>query len=318
MSMRKKDNEIHLQRLYDAPLALVWEVWTKPELAAHWWGPRGFTITTKSKDFRTGGSWTYTMHGPDGVDYPNCAQFLDVKPHHRMVYDHGGNEDQPPMFRVTAEFRALGEQTVLDMTMAFASAQVASESEKFIKAVGGHTTWDRLAEYLATVKEHKDVFVIARSFDAPIEQVYEAWTRPDHLAKWLAPLGSMNYLRADVRVGGSSFSVMKHGPDTPPMYGRAQYLEMIKPTRLVYTQQFCDAQENVVRHPLAAHWPETKLTTVTFTAESQDQTRVSLRWEPFGEVSALERETFVNARAGMTMGWTGSLNGLEAFLSPRS
>ena len=49
-----------------------------------------------------GGHWDYTMHGPDGTDYPNKTQYFEVEEHAKLVYDHGGNDDRPPMFRVTA------------------------------------------------------------------------------------------------------------------------------------------------------------------------------------------------------------------------
>ena len=39
-------------------------------------GARGFTLTTHSKDLRPGGHWTYTMHGPDGIDYENKTIYL--------------------------------------------------------------------------------------------------------------------------------------------------------------------------------------------------------------------------------------------------
>jgi uncharacterized protein YndB with AHSA1/START domain len=314
MRKEKKANEICVQRLYDAPLAMVWDAWAKPELASQWWGPRGFTTTSISKEFRVGGSWIYSMQGPDGVAYPNYNTFLEVDPHARMVYDHGATEGSPPMFRVSAEFSTVGDQTLLEMTMAFASPEAAIETEKFVKMMGGNTTWDRLAEFLAKRKDGKEIFVIARVFNAPIERLYDAWTRPDQLSRWLAPDGSLDFIRADLRVGGSTFSVMKHGPDSAPMFGRASYLELTKPQRIVYTQQFCDAQELVIRHPMAATWPETKLTTVTMVAESEQRTRLSIQWEPYGEVSPVELATFTHARAGMSMGWTGSLDGLEAYL----
>ncbi len=47
---------------------------------ARWWGPEGFTNTFHTFDFRTGGAWRFTMHGPDGTDYPNESEFLDIIP----------------------------------------------------------------------------------------------------------------------------------------------------------------------------------------------------------------------------------------------
>jgi len=101
------------------------------------------------------------------------------------------------------------------------------------------------------------------------------------------------------------------------MYGRAEYREITRPDRIVYTQQFCDEQGTVSRHPVVPTWPETILTTVTLTEEGPDKTRVTVNWEPYGTVTPEEIDTFIKARDGMTMGWTGSFDKLEAFLEER-
>jgi uncharacterized protein YndB with AHSA1/START domain len=101
------------------------------------------------------------------------------------------------------------------------------------------------------------------------------------------------------------------------MYGRAAYLAIEKPGRLVYTQEFCDEHENISRHPFAPTWPATMLTVVTLTEEGPDRTRVTVEWEPHGPTTPEELATFINARAGMTQGWTGSFDKLEALLSER-
>ena len=95
MAAKSNSNEIKIVRLYAAPLEAVWDAWTDPQQAAQWWGPRGFTLTTHSKELRPGGSWIYTMHGPDGVDYPNKATYLEVETHRKLVYDHGANDTRP-------------------------------------------------------------------------------------------------------------------------------------------------------------------------------------------------------------------------------
>jgi uncharacterized protein YndB with AHSA1/START domain len=55
-------------------------------------------------------------------------------------------------------------------------------------------------------------------------------------------------------------------------------------------------------------------TTVTFAAESPERTRVRITWEPDGAFTPLELATFIKARGGMTQGWTGSLDKLEALV----
>lgn len=313
MATKKLPNELSITRVYDAPVKAVWDAWTDPKQAAKWWGPRGFTITTHSKDLKPGGIWHYTMHGPDGVDYPNKTLYYEVEKYSKLVYDHGGNDEQKPLFKVTVFFSENKGKTTMEMTMAFPSAEIAKETGKFIKTVGGNSTWDRLAEYLELGSSKKEVFVINRTFNTSIETMYEMWTNPEHFSKWLAPTGfNMTFIRSDIRPGGSTFYYMDGAG--PKMYGRANYLEMKKPSRLKYTQEFCDEKENLSRHPMAPTWPATMMTTVDFVAESSNETRVTITWEVVGNYTQEELNTFIAGKAGMTQGWTGSFDKLETYL----
>jgi uncharacterized protein YndB with AHSA1/START domain len=314
MTATNESTTIHIVRLYDASLRAVWDAWTDPGQVAQWWGPRGFTLTTHSKDLRTGGSWTYTMHGPDGTDYPNKTLYLEVVPLAKLVYDHGGNDDRPPMFRVTVLFAQANGKTQMDMTMAFPDAAATTQARAFIKQAGGNATWDRLAEYLARRLDDEERFVISRSFAAPIERVFAMWTQPEHVARWMGPAGfETHFLHADIRPGGRTLYRMSgHGI---VMFGRAHYDAISPPDRIVYTQQFCDEHENTARHPLAPVWPETMHTTVELCAEGPDCTRVTVTWKIVGAATAEEMAMFVSARAGMTQGWTGSFDKLEAALA---
>jgi uncharacterized protein YndB with AHSA1/START domain len=315
MAAKNKSNEITLTRVYDAPVKTVWDAWNDPEQAAHWWGPRGFTLTSHSKDLRAGGTWKYTMHGPDGTDFPNVTKYLEVEKYARMVYDHGGSEDRPPMFRVTVVFTETKGKTKMEMTMSFVTPEVAENTRKFIKKAGGDATWDRLAEYLEKQASDKEQFVINRAFDAPFQLVYEMWTNPKHFSQWLPPTGAtMKFLKADVRVGGHIFYEMTGGMSAK-LYGRVDYLKIDPKGHLLYTQRFCDENGGPARHPLAPTWPESMLTSVTITEEGPEKTRVTVCWEPQGNVTREEIETFVKAKSGMTLGWTGSFDKLDELLS---
>ena len=308
-------NEIRIIRIYDAPVKAVWDAWTDPAQVSQWWGPRGFTITTHKKDLRVGGTWDYTMHGPDGTDYPNVTKYYEVEKYSRLVYDHGGSHDKPAMFRVTVIFTDLKDKTKMDMTMGLPTAEALEETRKIIKKANGNSTWDRLSEYLTKTSSGKEQFVINRTFDAPIEKMYEMWTDPKHFSQWLAPTGfTMKFLRAEIKPGGTSFYSMTNG-STMTMHGRASYLKMERPHLIVYTQQFCDEKENMARHPMAPTWPETMLTTVLLTEEGADKTRVTVTWEAYGKTTPEELETFIKQKAGMTQGWTGSFDKLEAYLA---
>src|SRR5262249_40599786 len=156
-------------------------------------------------------------------------------------------------------------KTKMEMTMALPTAEAAAEARKFIKKAGGDSTWDRLAEYLEKESSGRENFVINRSFEIPLDQMFEMWTNPEHLAQWLPPPGfRMQFPRSDIRPGGSSFYFMQNDSGLT-MYGHAYYLTIERPHRLIYTQEFCDEQENISRHPFAPTWPATMLTAVEFT-----------------------------------------------------
>ena len=315
MTAKNKSNEIRITRIFDAPVQAVWNAWTDPEQVAQWWGPRGFTLTTHSKDLKSGGNWSYTMHGPDGVDYPNKTHYLEVEKYAKLIYDHGGNDDRPPLFRVTVLFSDIKGKTKMEMSMTLPTPEAAEETRKFIKAAGGDSTWDPLAEYLGRESSGKETFAINRSFDAPLELMFEMWTNPKHFSQWLAPTGfQMQFIKSDIKPGGSTFYFMTGNGDVK-MYGRAEYLKIEKPARIVYTQQFCDENEKVSRHPMAPTWPETMLTTVELTEEGSDRTRVTVTWETHGATTREELETFITSKGGMTQGWTGSFDKLEVYLS---
>ena len=86
----------------------------------------------------------------------------------------------------------------------------------------------------------------------------------------------------------------------------------------MYTQQFCDENEKVARHPGAPTWPETMRTTVALTPEGPDQTRVTVSWECTGPVTPEELATFVKEKGGMTQGWTGSFDKLDDLIEKQS
>jgi uncharacterized protein YndB with AHSA1/START domain len=307
------ENEIAITRFYDAPVQLVWDAWTDPDQVARWWGPRGFTLTTHSKDLRAGGSWVYTMHGPDGVDYPNITRYIEVEPGRRLVYDHGASEGKPPLFRVTVVFTDVKGGTRMDMRMAFTGPEALREAKNVIRNAGGNSTWDRLAEYLESERSGRDIFVFNHTVDAPIDRVFDAWTDRALLSRWLAPASSdLRFIECDVRPGGRSiFSVAGNGA---AFRGRSSYLEVERPHRLVYTQEFCDEGGNIARHPLAPVWPDTLLASVELTAESPNRTRVTVTWEVHGSATQEEHAAFAGSKAGMTRGWMESFDRLEAAL----
>ncbi|HPI41195.1 MAG TPA: SRPBCC family protein [Pseudobdellovibrionaceae bacterium] len=313
MKPKNNSNELTLTRVFDAPVKLVWEAWTDPNKAAQWWGPRGFSITTKSKDLRPGGKWIYTMHGPDGTDYPNITTYFVIEPLKRLQYDHGANENQKALFRVNVLFSESHGQTTMKMTMTFESSQIAIDMCKFIKEAGGNSTWDRLGEYLEEKYNNKNIFLLNRVFEAPIDVVFDMFTNPAHIEKWQPPSGfSMKILDGKIETGNSVFYEM--GNNEVKFYGRSTYQKILRPEFISFYQEFCNEGGQNTKYPGAPVWPAMWLTFVTFTEEEASTTRITLKSEIIDNYSSDELTAFLAARGGMTQGWNGSFDRLEILL----
>ena len=92
----------------------------------------------------------------------------------------------------------------------------------------------------ATIETDRDL-VLTRLIDAPRAKVYAAWTQPELLKQWFAPLPyTTPFAEMDVRAGGAN-SITMRGPDGVDMPNHGVYLEVVPNERLVFTDAFVDA-----------------------------------------------------------------------------
>lgn len=133
MENNTADRELRISRLLNAPIELVWEVWTNPEHIKNWWGPDGFTNTISIMDLKPGGEWNLTMHGPDGTDYRNESIFKEVVRHKKLVYEHLTG----PKFTATIEFEEQGDKTMLNWHLLFRNKEEFIQTVKTFKADEG-------------------------------------------------------------------------------------------------------------------------------------------------------------------------------------
>jgi uncharacterized protein YndB with AHSA1/START domain len=99
--------EIKVERVFDAPRAHVFSVWTDPQLIPEWWGNN---TVVEEMDVRPGG--TYRFRNDFGVVE---GEFREVEPPERLVQTFQNHLQ-------TLEFEDLGEQTKLTQTMRFATS----------------------------------------------------------------------------------------------------------------------------------------------------------------------------------------------------
>jgi uncharacterized protein YndB with AHSA1/START domain len=122
------DREIFISRKLNAPVEMVWELWTKPEHITNWWGPNEFSNTISTMNVTPGGEWKLVMHSPDGTDYYNESIFREVILHKKIVYEHISY----PRHIATVDFEEQGEYTFIKWHMLFESA------EEFIAVARAH------------------------------------------------------------------------------------------------------------------------------------------------------------------------------------
>jgi uncharacterized protein YndB with AHSA1/START domain len=130
----------------NAPIELVWEVWTDPEHIRRWWGPNGFTNTISKMDVRENGEWELVMHGPDGRDYKNKSIFKEIIRHKKIVYEHISG----PKFLATVNFESQNDKTRINWHMLFETKEHFIQAVKTFKADEGlRQNVEKLNEYLA-------------------------------------------------------------------------------------------------------------------------------------------------------------------------
>jgi uncharacterized protein YndB with AHSA1/START domain len=117
-----------------------------------------------------------------------------------------------------------------------------------------------------------DAVVLERSFDAPVDLIWQMWTNPEHFKAWYGPDGAtIPVAKMDVRVGGTRLVCMEmQSPNGPmQMWFTGDYREVVENVRLVYTESMADENGNVLK-PSAMGMPEGHPTTTEITVELQD------------------------------------------------
>jgi uncharacterized protein YndB with AHSA1/START domain len=190
-------NEIVISRLFAAPRGMVWQAWSDPWQVGQWWGPKGFRSTITEMDQRPGGMWRLVMHGPDGTDYPNTMQFTEIVPRQRVAFrTHGGKAGAPIQhFETIVLFEDEGEGTRLTFRMTFATAEERDHNVRTYGSIeGGEQMFDRLTHLLTEKQSGAPApspatheLRITRTFNAPRELVWQAWTDPAMTQQWSGP-----------------------------------------------------------------------------------------------------------------------------------
>src|SRR4029079_7380416 len=146
------DREIMISRVIDAPRELVFEAFTQVRHLSRWWGPEGFTTTTRAFEFSVGGEWVFVMHGPDGTDYQEWISCTEIAPPERIALLHGESRDDPNAFESVLTFAPDGAANRLEMRTLCLTKELRDEAvERYHAIEGGEQTLNNLAAYVAEI-----------------------------------------------------------------------------------------------------------------------------------------------------------------------
>ena len=140
-------------RVFDAPQQLVYEAWTNTHHLEQWFGPKGFTITTRRFAAEVGGEWEFIMHGPDGTDFYNLIRFTKLQPYSTIEYQQMGDGSQEDdTFFVVVNLSEADGKTKFVMDMTFKSKDYLDMViEKYGALEGQKETLNRLRNYLSAM-----------------------------------------------------------------------------------------------------------------------------------------------------------------------
>jgi uncharacterized protein YndB with AHSA1/START domain len=125
----RPDNEIVTTRIINEKRECVFKAWSDPSILSRWWGPAGFSNTFEHFEFQKGGAWKFVMHGPDGRDYPNQCQFVEIIENQFICWNHHSN----PMFQVLTSFDDVDDaSSKITFKMVFRNADDCSKIKSFV------------------------------------------------------------------------------------------------------------------------------------------------------------------------------------------
>ena len=117
------------EREFAASPREIFAAFEQTDKLAQWWGPAGFSNTFDLFEFEPGGRWIYTMHGPDGRDYPNESVFREIEPVTKIVIDHVAL----PHYTLTITMSPSGDQTSLTWRQEFENTAFVVSMRSFLE-----------------------------------------------------------------------------------------------------------------------------------------------------------------------------------------
>lgn len=148
---------------------------------------------------------------------------------------------------------------------------------------------------------------ITRTFRAPVEQVFGAWSKPELVKQWWGPNQyTAPSVKIDFRVGGK-YTFAMQGPDKKIIWSSGDYEEIVPNRKIVSSDYFSDKDGSMVSAKsvgMPGEWADKLFVTIEFQTVNKDETKMVLAHE------GIPQEMYSEC----VKGWTESLDKLQQLI----
>jgi len=134
---------LSLEKIFDAPIELVWEAWTSSEHIVKWWAPPGMDLTVIEHNFKVDGKWKYTMLMPNGTEFISEGIYKEIIEMEKIVT----SADFKPMtenVELHAYFEKIDDQTKFTFNVIHETEEYCKQQEKMGFYNGWGSAFERL------------------------------------------------------------------------------------------------------------------------------------------------------------------------------
>lgn len=251
--------ELLVTHRFNAPIDLVYRIYTDPKYIPEWWGPRDLITTVDKMEVKPGGIWRYIQRDKQNNTFAFHGVYHSLEPNKRIISTFEWEGVPGHVIFVTTDFAEKDGITTIMQQDLFQSIEdrdgmiqtgmekgMREGDERFNELLERLRSTQPLGEKLAHQPSDEGNITITRIFNAPPERVWQEWTNPDLYMCWWGPKDYYApFAQFDLHVGGRYLSSMR-GPDGKDVWSTGVYKEIIEPRRIVMSDSFADEKGNIV------------------------------------------------------------------------
>jgi uncharacterized protein YndB with AHSA1/START domain len=153
MSAVLADDELLIRRAFDAPAALLFDLWSQPRHLKNWMGPTGFVCEEAEVDFRVGGAYRMTIRSPEHGENRFGGVYHEIEPHSRLVFTFAWDNDGPSAGVETVVTITFAEQPGGRTVQTFHQAPFLNAERRDSHVDGWNRAFDKEAAYLEAISK---------------------------------------------------------------------------------------------------------------------------------------------------------------------